>query len=102
MSEKRRALGRGLGALIPNSPAGDGAARPVDVFFKDNSAGQQARSGGNGSASPAGTSVIGSAATDHSASPAQPTDEQATTTPDAGADAPETPAAPDTVSAPAQ
>ena len=37
MSEKRRALGRGLGALIPSSPAGDGN-RPVDVFFKDNSA----------------------------------------------------------------
>ncbi|HET9020910.1 MAG TPA: ParB/RepB/Spo0J family partition protein [Ornithinibacter sp.] len=33
MSEKRRALGRGLGALIPS---GAGAAeRPVDVFFKD-------------------------------------------------------------------
>ena len=43
MSEKRRALGRGLGALIPNSPAGEGAARPVDVFFKDNSAAHQAR-----------------------------------------------------------
>ncbi len=34
MSEKRRALGRGLGALIPSSP---GAARPVDVFFRDSS-----------------------------------------------------------------
>jgi ParB family chromosome partitioning protein len=32
VSEKRRALGRGLGALIPNSPAND---RPVDVFFRD-------------------------------------------------------------------
>ncbi len=36
MSEKRRGLGRGLGALIPNGttarPAGD---RPVDVFFPD-------------------------------------------------------------------
>lgn len=32
MSEKRRALGRGLGALIPSTPATD---RPVDVFFKD-------------------------------------------------------------------
>ncbi len=32
MSEKRRALGRGLGALIPSQPAMD---RPVDVFFKD-------------------------------------------------------------------
>ena len=102
MSEKRRALGRGLGALIPNSPAGDGAARPVDVFFKDNSAGQQARSEGNGTASPAGTSVFGGAATDHPTSPARPTDEQVTTGPDAGADPPEAPAAPDTESAPAQ
>ncbi|WP_299444913.1 ParB/RepB/Spo0J family partition protein [uncultured Phycicoccus sp.] len=32
MSEKRRALGRGLGALIPSTPATD---RPVDVFFKE-------------------------------------------------------------------
>jgi len=38
MSEKRRALGRGLGALIPTSPAGDGSRRPVDVFFKGNPA----------------------------------------------------------------
>ncbi len=30
MSEKRRGLGRGLGALIPQAQAGD---RPVDVFF---------------------------------------------------------------------
>jgi ParB family transcriptional regulator, chromosome partitioning protein len=34
MSEKRRALGRGLGALIPSSP---GTARPVDVLFRDSS-----------------------------------------------------------------
>lgn len=102
MSEKRRALGRGLGALIPNSPAGDGGARPVDVFFKDNGAGQQARSGGNGSASPDGTSVFGGAATEHPTPPVLPTDEQATSAPDAGADAPQTPAAPDTESAPAQ
>ncbi|MEO8827925.1 ParB/RepB/Spo0J family partition protein [Lapillicoccus sp.] len=32
MSEKRRALGRGLGALIPNAPH---PARPADVFFRD-------------------------------------------------------------------
>lgn len=102
MSEKRRALGRGLGALIPNSPAGDGGARPVDVFFKDNGAGQQARSGGNGSASPAGTSVFGGAATEHPTPPVQPTDEHATSAPDAGADAPRAPGAPDTESAPAQ
>jgi ParB family transcriptional regulator, chromosome partitioning protein len=33
MSEKRRALGRGLGALIPSGPGA--AERPVDVFFRD-------------------------------------------------------------------
>ncbi|HEY3546313.1 MAG TPA: ParB/RepB/Spo0J family partition protein [Propionicimonas sp.] len=31
MADKRRGLGRGLGALIPSAPSGD--ARPVDVFF---------------------------------------------------------------------
>ncbi len=36
MSEKRRALGRGLGALIPSTPATD---RPVDVFFKERQTG---------------------------------------------------------------
>jgi len=36
MSEKRRALGRGLGALIPSSPSpSTGTARPVDVFFRE-------------------------------------------------------------------
>lgn len=41
MSDKRRGLGRGLGALIPSSAAGsasvDGAApsRPVDLFFPE-------------------------------------------------------------------
>ena len=34
MSEKRRALGRGLGALIPNAPVSP-TSRPVDVFFPD-------------------------------------------------------------------
>lgn len=39
MSEKRRGLGRGLGALIPTGlePRADGT-RPVDVFFPDRSA----------------------------------------------------------------
>ncbi|HET7303360.1 MAG TPA: ParB/RepB/Spo0J family partition protein [Segeticoccus sp.] len=37
MSEKRRGLGRGLGALIPSAPA-TGSDRPTDVFFKDSSA----------------------------------------------------------------
>lgn len=35
MSDKRRALGRGLGALIPPGSGGTGVARPVDVFFKE-------------------------------------------------------------------
>ena len=40
MSEKRRALGRGLGALIPSSPSpSTGTARPVDVFFRESSPG---------------------------------------------------------------
>ncbi len=39
MSEKRRGLGRGLGALIPTGLDGrsSSAGRPVDVFFPDNS-----------------------------------------------------------------
>ena len=36
MSEKRRALGRGLGALIPAAASGND--RPVDVFFRDREA----------------------------------------------------------------
>ncbi len=36
MSEKRRALGRGLGALIPTAGTA-GSARPTDVFFADQS-----------------------------------------------------------------
>jgi ParB family chromosome partitioning protein len=32
VSDKRRALGRGLGALIPTGPSSD---RPVDVFFRE-------------------------------------------------------------------
>ena len=41
MSDKRRGLGRGLGALIPSSASagasGNGAApsRPVDLFFPE-------------------------------------------------------------------
>lgn len=33
MAERRKALGRGLGALIPDAKAEDVAGRPVDVFF---------------------------------------------------------------------
>lgn len=35
MSEKRRGLGRGLGALIPDSGGAPRVDRPVDVFFRD-------------------------------------------------------------------
>lgn len=37
MTERRRGLGRGLGALIPSAPL-DGSQRPVDVFFPESSA----------------------------------------------------------------
>ncbi|MDQ2757277.1 MAG: ParB/RepB/Spo0J family partition protein [Actinomycetota bacterium] len=52
MSEKRRALGRGLGALIPSSPS-DGV-RPVDVFFPDRP-GRDARDGVTAAGSPGST-----------------------------------------------
>jgi ParB family transcriptional regulator, chromosome partitioning protein len=49
MSEKRRGLGRGLGALIPSATQGGRGDRPVDVFFP----------GGDGSAegTPEGAAV---------------------------------------------
>ncbi|MEO7061915.1 MAG: ParB/RepB/Spo0J family partition protein [Lapillicoccus sp.] len=50
MAEKRRALGRGLGALIPTSPSE--TSRPVDVFFRD-------ADRTTGSANPTDTSGVG-------------------------------------------
>ena len=43
MSEKRRGLGRGLGALIPPAPtpAQDASDRPVDVFFPERKDGEE-------------------------------------------------------------
>jgi ParB family transcriptional regulator, chromosome partitioning protein len=40
MTDRRRGLGRGLGALIPTGPMDDTAKResPVDVFFPGGSA----------------------------------------------------------------
>ncbi|HET7800357.1 MAG TPA: ParB N-terminal domain-containing protein, partial [Humibacillus xanthopallidus] len=45
MAEKRRALGRGLGALIPSAPSG-GANRPVDVFFTEQKRPETGEAGG--------------------------------------------------------
>ena len=63
MSEKRRGLGRGLGALIPPAPtpAQDASDRPVDVFFPERKDGEEGPSsaeakagdgGGNGRSRP--------------------------------------------------
>lgn len=43
MSQKKRGLGRGLGALIPSGPEGD---RPVDVFFPAGEGRASAENGG--------------------------------------------------------
>ncbi|MBD3780795.1 MAG: ParB/RepB/Spo0J family partition protein [Micrococcales bacterium] len=50
MSEKRRGLGRGLGALIPTGQetrSTDGGSRPVDVFFPDRSGERPVHEGDN-------------------------------------------------------
>lgn len=46
MSEKRRGLGRGLGALIPSAPVATKGDRPVDVFFTDRPDGAPAEAAG--------------------------------------------------------
>jgi ParB family transcriptional regulator, chromosome partitioning protein len=60
MSEKRRGLGRGLGALIPSAPAtGTGRAtgdRPVDVFFPERADTEEAPNGAQVEAEPAESS----------------------------------------------
>jgi ParB family chromosome partitioning protein len=67
MAEKRRALGRGLGALIPSAPSG-GAGRPVDVFFTEQKRPEapspEAKDGDTGSAADVDSSVPTQAATD--------------------------------------
>lgn len=42
MNEKRRGLGRGLGALIPNASQAVRSSRPTDVFFTDSKEGKAA------------------------------------------------------------
>jgi len=57
MSEKRRALGRGLGALIPTGPAST-TSRPVDVFFTDRGEdGADATMGEDAAGMPSGADV---------------------------------------------
>ncbi len=60
MAEKRRALGRGLGALIPSGPAG-GGGRPIDVFFPEQQRASNAGAPETEAATPAGEGDRGSA-----------------------------------------
>lgn len=53
MAEKRRALGRGLGALIPSAPT-SGSGRPVDVFFPEQKSGAEVASSAGATAWGAG------------------------------------------------
>jgi ParB family chromosome partitioning protein len=72
MAEKRRALGRGLGALIPSAPSG-GAGRPVDVFFTEQKRPEapspEAKDGDTGSAADVDSSVPTQAPTDEAGVP---------------------------------
>lgn len=64
MSEKRRGLGRGLGALIPTAPQTPASERPVDVFFGDARRAPQGDSsagdGGPAAADPSDPNATGS------------------------------------------
>lgn len=68
MSEKRRGLGRGLGALIPSSaPATSGSttpSRPVDLFFPD-----AGRRGESEAEAPGPASPVEAAASDDDSAP---------------------------------
>lgn len=62
MSEKRRGLGRGLGALIPPAPpAKSGSDRPVDVFFPERGEVQTTESGQSGGARDFGDGSVATA-----------------------------------------
>jgi ParB family chromosome partitioning protein len=50
VSEKRRGLGRGLGALIPSTPPAGTGDRPVDVFFPGKVDSADGAAAGNGRA----------------------------------------------------
>ncbi|KRE39077.1 chromosome partitioning protein ParB [Janibacter sp. Soil728] len=90
MSEKRRGLGRGLGALIPESSGAPRAERPVDVFFRDQARPVSVPNTAAGmlaeSATPGGTSTTASAEAGSSSTPASllPEHEEHDGTPDEG------------------
>ncbi|MFI7586011.1 ParB/RepB/Spo0J family partition protein [Spongisporangium articulatum] len=71
MSDKRRGLGRGLGALIPPAPPAKGSTdRPVDVFFPDRGDGQaEASTSADGATTTA--AAAGSAPAEGATVPAQ-------------------------------
>jgi ParB family transcriptional regulator, chromosome partitioning protein len=71
VSEKRRALGRGLGALIPSGSTTSVTERPVDVFFKD-------RDRPAGPADVSGVTEMPASTTETAASTVPPDDEIAT------------------------
>lgn len=78
MSDKRRGLGRGLGALIPTAPAPTtGAPRPSDVFFPGNSTVAAARAAESEERFTGNTT--GPAAADPDDSTASPTSDTADT-----------------------
>ncbi|GAB3267804.1 hypothetical protein GCM10027449_00600 [Sinomonas notoginsengisoli] len=104
MSEKRRGLGRGLGALIPSAAtaaSGSGTpSRPVDLFFPDSgrspgTTDEEAREAGQSEATEVG------AAPNADAAPGQPTsapNQSAVPAESADSAAPETPSLERTVS----
>jgi ParB family transcriptional regulator, chromosome partitioning protein len=78
VSEKRRGLGRGLGALIPSAPAAARGDRPVDVFFADRAAAALAdASAASVAVAPAGTSDHSSGPSEAGADVSRETDQEA-------------------------
>jgi ParB family chromosome partitioning protein len=95
VSEKRRALGRGLGALIPPAPpARSGGDRPVDVFFPE-------RPDGSGTAEET-VAKDGAAAKAASAPVETETPVDVTAPADGATSAPETTGKPATASTPSE
>ncbi|MFI2754985.1 ParB/RepB/Spo0J family partition protein [Cellulomonas sp. P22] len=76
MSEKRRGLGRGLGALIPTGLDGNRSSdtqRPVDVFFPDNVKEARDTAAAAAAAAEAAELLVSRETTEATAAPAQPT-----------------------------